>query len=267
MTKAHLNIEHAADVARRAAVAGADAAVRRFYEGVARELKADGSFVTVADRAAEDAILTILRREFPSHAILTEESGAHAGDSDSRWIIDPLDGTHRFARGLPRWGSLVALEHRGAVVAAALSMPVVGEVCWAGRGLGCWHNDRRLRVSKVSDWSQANLSLGSLRRILDGPAREGTLRLIATCDYTVTGGDLAGGVAVLLGHAEAWVEAGVKPWDVAPFSVMVEEAGGRFTDIAGARTVMTGSAVVTNGLLHDHVLRELGAPRPRNSSP
>ncbi len=259
MSHAQLHIPHAADAARRAALAGAHAALRRFHEGVARERKADGSFVTIADREAESAILAILRAEFPSHSVLTEESGAHPGDAHTRWIIDPLDGTHRFARGLPRWGSLIALEHRGAVVAGALCMPVVGEVCWAGRGLGCWHNEQRVRVSSVTDWSQANLSLGSIRRILSGPARAGVLRLIDTCDYPVTGGDLAGGVAVLLAHAEAWVEAGVKPWDIAPFAIMVEEAGGRFTDLAGAKTVMTGSAVVSNGLLHDHVLRELRA--------
>ncbi|MEC9373804.1 MAG: inositol monophosphatase family protein, partial [Planctomycetota bacterium] len=223
------DLQLAMETARRAAEAGAAASMPYFRTGVARQEKADGSFVTEADLAAEKAILEVITGAFPKHSVFTEESGSHPGDPDHRWIVDPLDGTHRFARGLSFWGPLIALESRGEIIAGSLAMPVVGDVYWAARGLGCFRNGERCRVSQSTDWKRANLSMGALSRILALPCREGALSLMETCEYTVAGGDLNGCALVISGRAEAWIEAGVQTWDIAPMKILIEEAGGKFT--------------------------------------
>jgi len=253
-----LNLEQALSVARRAAEAGGRAAVEHFDRGIKKETKADGSFVTAADLAAEKAILNIICGAFPEHSVLSEESGVQQGDPSLRWIVDPLDGTHRFARGLRFWGPLIALVRNDTVIAGAMSMPVVHETYWAAEGEGCWCNGSRCTVSKVDDWAGANLSLGGIDRLLDTTAGDGMMRLIKSCDYTIAGGDLSGVSLLLKGEAEAWLEAGVQTWDVAPMQVMVREAGGVFTDIAGADTIATGSACATNAALATHVRSALG---------
>ncbi|MCB9849035.1 MAG: inositol phosphatase [Phycisphaeraceae bacterium] len=245
-------------VARLAAEAGGHAALERYERGVTRQRKEDGSFVTEADLAAEQAILKIIAQAFPEHSVLSEESGVQQGDPALRWIVDPLDGTHRFARGLRFWGPLVALLHKDVVVAGAMSMPVVNETYWAAQGHGCWLNGERCRVSDVQHWSEANLSLGSLSRLVESPAGKGVMSLVGSCDYTISGGDLSGVALLLKGEAEAWLECGVKPWDVAPMAILVPEAGGVITDIAGADTIETGSACATNAALSAHVRKTLG---------
>lgn len=253
------------EVARLAVEAGGAAAMTHFRQDVDVEWKGDGSPVTKADTDAENAIVGMLQREFPEHAILAEESGdleAVGGSIDdvgTRWIVDPLDGTGRFARGYRQWGPLVALEYHGEVVVGAMALPALGEVYCAAQKKGCWRNGERVRVSSLSDWSRANLSLGSLSRILRTPQGIGVVRLVDRAMYTHAGGDLFGGALVLGGHAEAWIEMGVKVWDIAPFKVMIEEAGGKFTDLEGNETIESGACVATNGVLHDEVLAALRA--------
>jgi len=251
------DLERAMETARRAAQAGGEAALPYFRRDVAFEAKADGSIVTDADHAAERAILDVIREAFPDDEVLTEESGAHRGTTGSRWIVDPLDGTHRFARGVATWGPLIALERGGEIVAGALAMPARGETCWAARGLGAHRNGQPLRASTIDRWSEAIMSAGSLGRILNSPRAEGAIELIRTAEYVCSGGDLAGGAMVLRGEAEAWIEMGVQPWDIAPFKILIEEAGGRFTDITGGDDVSAGTAIVSNGFVHEHVLNVL----------
>ena len=253
-----LDLEHAMTIARLAAEAGGHAAIEYFDRAIERERKADGSYVTAADLAAEQAILEIICKAFPEHSVLSEESGVQEGDPSLRWIIDPLDGTHRFARGFRSWGPLIALLRNDEVVVGAMSIPVVNEIYWAARGQGCWLNGVRCKVSEVSAWPEANLSMGSLSRLVDSPIGEEVMSLVRSCDYTITGGDLGGASLILKGEAEAWFEAGVQTWDVAPMAIMVREAGGVFTDIAGGDTVATGSACATNAALSQHVRRTLG---------
>lgn len=255
------SLEHALDTARRAVEAAGAASLRYFQREVGVDWKQDGTPVTCADREAEEAVLAIIRREFPEHAILTEETGAHAGSAHTRWIVDPLDGTHRFARGLRFWGPLVALEHRGEVLVGAMAMPAVGEAYWSARGMGCYRNGARTRVSTVMDWKASNVSLGAVSRLLATAQREGVLSLIETASYAVSGNDLGGCALVLAGQAEAWLESGVKVWDVAPFKSLVEEAGGRFTNLVGEPTIESGAAVASNGALHEHVLKALNPER------
>jgi histidinol-phosphatase len=261
-----IDVDLALDVARRAVEAGAAAALAHFRRGVRVELKPDRSPVTAADRDSESAILATIRERFPDHAVLAEETGAHAGSAASRWIVDPLDGTRGFSRGGSFWGPLVALEQDGEIVAGAMALPALGEAYWAARGRGAWLRTgngppQRLAVSGVPAWEDATFSLGEMHFVLRGELAAPVTALATSCAQTRCYGDLAGCAMLLTGRAEAWVEAGVKIWDLAPLKVLVEEAGGRFTDLAGAPTHAAGECVATNGPLHDHVLSAFAGVR------
>ncbi|GEJ58060.1 inositol monophosphatase family protein [Anaeromyxobacter diazotrophicus] len=257
-----LDLDLALATARRAVEAAAAAALAHFRRGVRVDLKPDRSPVTIADRESEAAILAIVKAAFPDHAVLGEETGAHAGAAATRWIVDPLDGTRGFTRGEELWGPLVALEHEGEVVVGAMALPVAGEVYFAARGRGAWlakggGAPEPLRVSGVVRWEDASLQLGEPRVLLAPPFAGPVERLATSCARTRCYGDLAGFAMVLTGRAEAWIEAGVQLWDLGPMKVLVEEAGGRFTDLAGAATVASGHCVASNGLVHEHLLAAL----------
>ena len=255
-----IDIERAMDTARHAVLAASAASLRYWRKHVVVEVKADRSPVTAADRDSEAAILDVIRIAFPGHAILAEESGAQKGEG-GRWIVDPLDGTRGFTRGGSFWGPMVALEVDGDVVAGAVGLPALGETYFAGRGLGAFRDGERLAVSKVSEWSEATLSIGELKALQVGSRAAGLRALVAGAASTRCYGDLAGCVQLLNGRAEAWLEAGVRPWDLAALKILVEEAGGRFTDFdGGPRFLETGHAVATNSLVHAHVLRAIAAP-------
>jgi histidinol-phosphatase len=262
-----VDLELAMATARRAVEAASAASLAHFRRGVRVEVKPDRTPVTVADRESEAAILAVVREVFPEHGFLGEETGAHAGrDAATRWIVDPLDGTKGFTRGRQFWGPLVALEHEGAIVAGAMALPALGETYWAARGLGTWlrAGDAApvpLRVSGLSDWAEATLSLGEPHVLFRPPMLERVAALALSAQSARCYGDLAGCALVLQGKAEAWVEAGVQLWDLGPLQILVEEAGGRFTDLEGRATVASGSCVASNGRVHDHVLRALAGAR------
>jgi len=256
-----LDLDLALRTAHQAALAGGAAALRHFRTGVRVELKPDRSPVTAADREAEAAIVEVIRSRFPGHAILGEESGAHAGE-EARWIVDPVDGTRGFTRGGGFWGPLVALEVEGEVVAGAMAMPALGEVYWAARGQGAWKTSgegapERLRVSGIAAWDEATLSLGEMKFLLAPPLRPQVVELAFTAAQARGYGDLAGCAMVLSGRAEAFLEAGVQIWDIAPLKILIEEAGGRFTDLEGRTTHASGACLASNGLVHEHVLAAL----------
>jgi histidinol-phosphatase len=258
---ADLDLDLVLSTARRAVEAASAAALAHFRRGVRVETKPDRTPVTVADRESEAAILEIVRRTFPRHAVLGEETGATAGD-ETRWIVDPVDGTRGFTRGGSFWGPLVGVEHRGEIVAGAMALPALGETYWAARGTGCWLSrvgepPARLAVSGIGDWADATLQIGEIKCLFVPGTVERVVRLGSTCAQARCYGDLAGCAALLAGRAEAWIEAGVKIWDLAPLKVLVEEAGGTFTDFAGRRTVASGDCVASNGLVHEHVLAAL----------
>lgn len=252
-----LDLEQVMETARRAVGAASAAALRHFRMGLHVERKPDASLVTEADRSAEAAALDIIRAAYPTHAVLGEETGPHGDPSEQRWIVDPIDGTHGFIRGGPYWGPLVAFERQGEILVGAMALPVRGRSYWAGRGLGSFRDGERIRVSAVADWASATLSVGELKALLAPPHGAGVQRLVDTADRTRCLGDLAGCAMLLDGLADVWLEAGVSVWDLAPLKILVEEAGGRFTDLGGTPTHAAGSAVASNGLLHDHVLAAL----------
>jgi histidinol-phosphatase len=252
-----IDLRHALDTVRRAAEAAARVAMPHFERGVRVETKDDDTPVTAADRDCEAAILAILHTALPHASILSEETGARIGDPRTRWIVDPLDGTRGFTRGGTFWGPLIALEHEGEIVAGALGLPVHDEIYFGARGLGAFKNNAPVRVSTIRDWSQSTLSLGELRRMLAMREAPAIAELIRTSASTRSFGDVAATAMILSGRAEAWLEAGVKTWDIAPAKILIEEAGGCFTAFDGTKSIETGTAVGTNGLVHAHVLGAL----------
>jgi histidinol-phosphatase len=256
-----LDVERAVAVAREAAAAAGAAALGYWRHDLPVERKPDRTPVTAADRAAEAAALAVIQATFPEHGILAEESGAHRPEAAARWIVDPLDGTKGFTRGQPFWGPAIALEHAGAIVAGAIGLPALGELYWAGVGLGAYRDGVPLQVSAVADLADATLSLGELSCLLAPPHGAGVVELIRSVASTRAHGDLYACTLLLNGRAELWLEAGVQLWDIAPLQVLVEEAGGRFTDFRGAPTAASGHAVGSNGRLHDVALAHLTAAR------
>ncbi len=257
-----LDLDLALATARRAVEAASRASLAHYRRGVRVELKPDRSPVTVADRESETAVLEVIRGAFPDHGVLGEETGAHVGCGGTRWIVDPLDGTRGFTRGGSFWGPLVALEHEGEIVAGAMALPALGESYWAARGSGTFLSvnggeSTRLAVSGVTAWEDATLSLGEPRILLAPPLVGPVGRLATSCAVARCYGDLAGCALVLTGRAEAWIEAGVQIWDLAPLKILVEEAGGRFTDLSGNPTVASGNCIASNGRVHAHVLGSL----------
>ncbi len=257
-----LDLEKAMNVARRAAEAASAASLAHFRRGVRVDRKPDRSPVTQADRDSESAILAVVREAFPEHGFLGEETGERGGGGETRWIVDPLDGTKGFTRGGTFWGALVALEHRGEIAAGAMALPALGETYWAARGLGAWMragdgNPARLQVSRVGDWGDATLSFGEPQVLLRPPLLERLGALSVSAQSARCYGDLAGCAMVIQGRADAWVEAGVQIWDIAALKILVEEAGGRFTDLEGRATHASGNCVASNRLVHEHVLKAL----------
>ena len=249
----------AAIVAARAA---GEIALRHFRTDIAVEAKADRSPVTAADRACERHIVEILRERFPDYGFLGEEFGEEAGKNKKRWIIDPIDGTKSFIRGIPFFATLIGLEEDGEVTAGVVHAPATGELLYAVRGTGAYdENGSRLHVSGVSSLSEAMLSFGGMaifRKLGYWRAFEA---LVAGSVRQRGFGDYLGSAMVIRGWSEGMLELDVKPWDLAPLKILVEEAGGRFTDFSGRATIYGGSAVVTNGRIHGEVLEILRSSR------
>lgn len=242
------------EVAVEAARAAGEIALKYFRQGVEVTLKPDRSPVTRADREAEQVIVELLGREFPTHGFLGEELGAR-GSKDVRWIVDPIDGTRNFVRGIPIWAVLIALEERGEITAGVILNPVSGELWTARKGQGAFLGGERLRVSEVSSLEKATLVHASLGPVRRGGHWDGFLRLVDATDRQRGFGDFMCYTVLAEGKAEISVEApDLKPWDLAPVKLLVEEAGGRFTDFAGSPSIYSGTALASNGRLHDAAL-------------
>lgn len=243
-------MEAAAELAR---LTGA-VALEHFQRGVTVHLKADGSPVTEADRKAERAAREWLGEHFSADGILGEEFGERPGSSGRRWLLDPIDGTKTFIRGVPLWGSLVAVLDGDRVIAGAASFPAVDEHLAAAPGQGCWHNGTRCRVSTVSVLREA-IVLTTDPKEFSGGRRSAWQRLTAEAGLVRTWGDCYGYLLVATGRAEVMIDPRMNPWDAACLLPIVEEAGGRVTDWAGRVTAFGGSMIATNAALVE-VVRE-----------
>jgi histidinol phosphatase-like enzyme (inositol monophosphatase family) len=231
-----------------AELAGA-VALAHYRTNVAVEWKRDGSPVTVADRGAEEAARGWIRARFPSDGILGEEFGEQAGTSGRRWVIDPIDGTKSFLRGVPFWGSLVAVVEGDRVLAGAASFPATGEIVAAAVGCGSWHNGSRAAVSTVADLSAATVLITDDRAFASPSRREAWKRIWEVAAVSRTWGDAFGYLMVATGRAEVMVDPRINAWDIACFLPIVEEAGGVFTDLRGAVTAFGGHSIATNAAL------------------
>ena len=217
------------------------------------ETKPDMTPVSAADRGAEQTLRDHLARIRPDDAVLGEEFG-ESGTSAFRWVIDPIDGTMGYVRGLPVWATLIAGERDGEVVVGVVSAPALGRRWWAERGGGAFLNGEPIHVSKVSTLDDAQLSCG-WDEVLADPKY---LDLVARCWRTRGFGDFWSLTLVAEGAVDVALEPGSR-WDLAAPQVIVEEAGGRFTDLSGVRGPSGGHALATNGYLHEAVLKIVGS--------
>jgi histidinol-phosphatase len=247
------------EAAIAAAKAAGEVILPYFRTALQVEIKADQSPVTAADRAAEHVIVETLRRHFPDYGVLGEEFGAQAGQANARWIIDPIDGTQNFIRGIPYFATLIGLEEAGEITAGVIYAPACADLLYAAKGHGAFANGERITVSTITDLSQAMLLHSSLNLLLQGGYWDGLVRLVQATRRQRGFGDYFAHTFVCRGQAEVMLEVDVKPWDLAPLKILVEEAGGRFSDFAGVPTIYSGTVVTSNGHVHDAVLSLLGA--------
>ena len=220
------------------------------------DAKPDLTPVSDADLAVEAEVRRLLAAERPGDAVLGEEHGA-TGDGPRQWVVDPIDGTKNFVRGVPVWATLVALLVDGVVSVGVVSAPALGRRWWAARGLGAFADGQPIRVSSVATLADAHLSYSSLTGWEDLGRLDGLLELSRKCWRTRAFGDFWSHVLVAEGAVDTSFEPEVSLWDLAPLQVIVEEAGGRFTSLAGEARPDGGSVVCSNGLLHDEVLAAL----------
>jgi len=223
--------------------------------------KPDRTPVTDADLAVEDAIRTVLAEHRPGDAVLGEEGGGSVVTGRA-WVLDPIDGTKNFVRGIPAWGTLIALVHQGRPVVGVVSSPALGRRWWAAEGAGAHTSDpdgtvRAIGVSAVSDLADAYLSTTDLGSWVEHRSRESYLALVDACWESRAFGDCWQHCLVAEGAMDLAAEPAADVWDVAAVQVIVEQAGGRFTDLDGNPRNDGGHALSSNGLLHDAALAYL----------
>jgi len=246
-------------VAIEAARAAGEIALRYFRTDLAVEIKADKTPVTEADRLCEAKIVEMLRAAFSNMAFLGEEMGEQGSRGGSRtaharWIIDPIDGTKNFIRGIPFFATLIALEEAGEVTAGVIYAPVMGDLLYAQKGQGAFANGRQVQVSAISTLKEALLIHGGLGNLKRSPYWQPFMRLIDQTARQRGFGDALGHTLVICGQAEVTLEPEIKPWDVAATKIIVEEAGGRYSDFSGSPSIYTGTAIISNGRVHEEVL-------------
>lgn len=226
-----------------------------FQTGVAVDTKADGSFLTIADRRSEKKIRELIRAAYRDHGILGEEYGERPGAGRYRWILDPLDGTASFVRGVPMYGVLVGLECDGEAVVGVANFPALGELVYAAKGEGCYWNGKRARVSKTQTLANAALMSTDTTTFSSCGFDEAYRSLVAASRMHRTWGDCYGHALVATGRADVMLDPVLKIWDAAALKPILEEAGGTWTDWNGKPTIDGGNGISTNGLLFDEVMR------------
>jgi len=228
--------------------------LKYFRKGPETNTKADGSFVTIADRQAESELRRRLVERFPNDGILGEEEGETKGRSGRRWVLDPIDGTFAFVHGVPFYGVLIGLEIDGEMSAGVVNLPALEEIVYAAAGLGCFWNSKPARVSSTKKLEESLLlstDFFASARYGFGAATEALQR---RAKASRTWGDCFGHVMVATGRADVMLDPIMNLWDCAALLPIVEEAGGTFTDWRGVKTAAGGSAISTNGVLFEEVM-------------
>ncbi len=247
-----MNLQSLLDFALDATWQAGRLTLGHFQTGVAVERKSDNTPVTIADRSAEELLRKLIASRFPNDGLLGEEYGEQPGTSGLTWIIDPIDGTKSFAAGVPIYGSLLALVEGDNPLVGVAHFPALNETVCAARGLGAFWNGRRARVSTVSQLEDAVFLASEIGRYGDKDAA--FQKLVSSTYIQRTWGDSYGYLLVATGRAEIMVDARMAVWDCGPFPVILEEAGGTFTDWKGKATIYGGESIATNGALFDQVM-------------
>jgi histidinol-phosphatase len=245
-----------------AAIEAAQAAatlIRSFYQkGIAVRTKDDATPVTEADVRAEELIRATLSRHFPGYGFYGEEGGQHAMQAANVWLVDPIDGTKSFVRETPFFSTQIALMREGELVLGVSSAPAYGEFAWAERGGGAYLNDKAVRVSATADLAHAHVSTGNLKTLTRGAQWQPFGALIRQVSRIRGYGDFVHYHLLARGALDVVIESDVNILDIAALTVIVREAGGTFTDLAGGAVGLgTTSVLATNGPLHARVLAAL----------
>ena len=226
-----------------------------YQTGVQPDMKADDTPVTIADRKAEELIRSRIEKQYPHHAIIGEEHGTkEVKGATHRWIIDPIDGTKAFTRGVPLYGVLIGLEIEGTVQVGTAYFPALDEMVAAATGEGCWWNGRRAHVSSVTDLSRAFLTFSDLNSFERYNRAEAFMRLVRATYHRVGWSDAYGYAVVATGRAEIMLDPIMNVWDCGPFPPILKEAGGYFGDWRGNETIHGGEALATTQSLLLQVL-------------
>jgi len=246
------------NVAIDAAKQAGELALKYFKSQPKVSYKADKSPVTIADLEAEKLIRRIIRRKFPDHGIIGEEFGEEKPNAKYKWVIDPIDGTRDFVRKHPFWATFIAiLENNNPIVGVAF-YPVSGDLLCAKKGGGTFINNKKTRVSKTKKLDDAYITFGNLKRFMEKKTLDSLLNLI---EKTRSGRNYGNFQLKLL--LEGKVDIDIEPfgaiYDFATPCILVEEAGGKFTDFKGEKSLTTGNALLSNSLLHNQVLKILNS--------
>jgi histidinol phosphatase-like enzyme (inositol monophosphatase family) len=217
------------------------------------EQKADGTPVTLADKKTERFLREQIHARFPDDGIVGEEEADVAGTTGRSWIIDPIDGTKSFTAGVPLYANLVAVVEHGEPILGLINLPALGEMVWATAGGGAFQNSEPCHVSSTADLSEAYVMTSELSYWPAGALERLTIEGISVRTW----GDGYGYALVATGRAAAMIDPLANIWDVAPMKVILEEAGGVFTSLAGQRSVAGGSGVGSNGVIHEDLMRLL----------
>ncbi len=239
------------DLARRAG----EIALAHHGGGIAYESKDDASPVTAIDRECELVIARAIEEQFPDDGILGEEGSEKPSRSGRVWIVDPIDGTRDFVRGHPSWGNLIALESAGEVVLGAANLPAMGDLFHAVRGGGAFRNGAPIRVSAVASPSNAVLCVNGLNTLGRYAFAPRLMEWMENFWAVRSMGGCLDAVMVARGWADLWIDSGGKPWDFAALGIIAEEAGARFFDFAGARSIYGGNCVICTPGLAAEALR------------
>jgi histidinol phosphatase-like enzyme (inositol monophosphatase family) len=240
-----MNFERELQVARSVAQQAGELALQNQARGFEAESKPDLSPVTSADRANEQLICSLLEAAFPEDGLLGEEGAAKESRSGRRWIIDPIDGTRDFVRGIPTWGVLIGLEATGDVVVGACNVPAQRELYSAARGCGAYKNGSPIRISSITTPDQAVLCLDAFNSIHRHPFEDRLISWMSQFWAVRSFGGCLDAMCVATGRAEIWIEGEAKPWDFAPLKVIAEEAGARFFNFDGGASIYGGNCVIT----------------------
>lgn len=245
-----MNLQPYLNFARQLAYRAGRITLSHYNKGIQHDLKQDESPVTAADRTTEEFIRSEIERNYPSHAIVGEEFGEKAGeDNPFRWIVDPIDGTKSFMKGVPFYSVLIALEIEGISRVGAVFFPALDEILYAADGLGCWCNGKRAHVSEVSELKQAVFTYTSWSGFQSTKRVKVFERLHKKCFFGRGWGDAYGYHAVATGRAEVMLDPLIKIWDVAPFAPIFREAGGFFGSWDGEEGHTHGEAIACNAAL------------------